>query len=499
MNLNRIFKLFLFTLLVGLVGAACRPVAPARPAPDENVTAVFQPTGELSPTSTPPASPGPLPTASPTPGLAPSPTLTASPTPLYKLDLSGYDPDLYGPVDISHNPPLIARSDETVNLVFDAANLICFSLPINCSLDAVLHYAYGETETFQTIQLANEIVDEMQSLVARLPAADQNGASLRYYAEFSVPEVGYTLRYPGAGTIDVFTIHDYIPVELPVENAVRPGEVVYDFFWGYGPDKVRQGTYGEYLTRVGPPAMDVADDGRIALMDPVNERIIVFNPDEGSYSSFPMPFANGFYADLAFGRESQLMVCDYQGEEIEETIGPDPYCYLLDADGKLVASAPVYVRSPSKITRDLKILDYSNSRLVAPFNPQRLANSREAQRQKENWEFPLLYPEGRDPFVAHYADLKERVAYEVRSVSPLGVLTDFDKTPQGYILTFSLGDRIRGVWIDPAGVVLKDVTLPKDTYSEINFNGQVAVGQDGSLYVMSSTRRGIEIHLVTPP
>jgi hypothetical protein len=66
-------------------------------------------------------------------------------------------------------------------------------------------------------------------------------------------------------------------------------------------------------------------------------------------------------------------------------------------------------------------------------------------------------------------------------------------------MTFSLGDRIRAVWIDDAGIVIKDVTLPKGDYSEINFNGQVAVAQDGSLYVMSSTERGIDAHLERAP
>lgn len=193
--------------------------------------------------------------------------------------------------------------------------------------------------------------------------------------------------------------------------------------------------------------MDVANDGRIALMDPVNERIIIFNPFEGSHSSYPLPFTYGFFADLAFDQEGRLMVCDYQGEEVEETFGPDPYCYLLGSDGKLEASTPVYVRSPAKITKDLKILDYSDAKLVVPFNSQGGANFREIQRQKETWEFPERYVEGQDPFVAQFADVKKGVAFEVHSASPLGVLTEFDKTPQGYIMTFSLGDRIRAVCI----------------------------------------------------
>jgi Tol biopolymer transport system component len=439
-------------------------------------------------------------TPPPTAILTSVPTPTTTPTPLFAFEPDGYDPDLFPPIDVAHNPPLIARRNETVRLVFDLVNTIyCTELQRYCRLEPTLSYTYGEGKAFQSIPLTYEIVNEMDSLVARLPATDPEGRSLRYYAEFAVPEADYTQRYPAAGTIDLFTIDGFIPVELEVENAVKPGEEVYDFFWGYGPDKVLQGYYREYLTRVGPPAMDVSDEGKIALIDPFNERIILFDPGEGSYSSYPLPFTHGFYADLAFDPEGRLMVCDYQGEEVEETLGPDPYCYLLLPDGTPGESTPVYVRSPAKMTEGLKILDYADSRLVAPFDSEGRANSREIQRQKKAWEFPLLYPEGGDPYLAHYADVKEGLAFEVHSASPLGVLTDFEKTPQGYLMTFSLGDRIRGVWIDPAGNVLKDVTLPKGAYSEINFNGQAAVAPDGSLYAMSSTERGIEIHFVRAP
>jgi hypothetical protein len=173
--------------------------------------------------------------------------------------------------------------------------------------------------------------------------------------------------------------------------------------------------------------MDVASDGRIALIDPVNERITIFNPEEGSYSSYPLPFKYGFYADLGFDRDGRLMVCDYQGEEVEETFGPDRYCYLLNPDGQPEASTPVYVRSPAKMTRDLKILDYSDARLVVPFNSQGETNAREIQRQKDPWDFPLRYVEGRI-HIARYADV-QRHAFGVHSQSPLGGLTEFVRRP----------------------------------------------------------------------
>jgi hypothetical protein len=442
------------------------------------------------------ASPSPTATASPTP----SPTAAPSPTPLFVFELSQYDPDIFQPIDLSHNPPLIARSDETVRLMFDPVNTIyCPELQRYCRLEPVLFYAYGEADTFQSLPLTREIVNEFEFLVARPPATDQAGRSLRYYAEFSVPEAGYTLRYPVAGTIDLFAAQVFIPVELPTQNPVAPGDIVYDFFWGFGPDKVRQASYEGYPTRVGPPAMDVASDGRIALMDPVNERVIIYNPNEGIYSSVPLPFTYKFNGDIAFDQNNRLVVFDWLGEEAEGTIVSIPYCYRLLPDGELDVSTPLYVKSPSHITKQLSVLDYYDARLVAPFNSQGEANSREAQRQKGTWDFPFRFMEGLDPFVAHFADVKEGLAFEVHSVSPLGVITEFAKTPQGYMMTFLIGDQIRAVWIDSHGIVLKDVTLPNGQYSEINFNGQVALAQDGSLYVLTSTERGIEIHFTTAP
>jgi len=448
-----------------------------------------------TPTQTPAPTFTPLPTASPTS----IPIPTASPTPLYVLDLSGYDPDIRPPIDVSHNPPLIARSDERLRLVFNPLNAFSMQAPISPIPEGVLHYTYGDSETFQTIPLEYELFEEMESLVARLPAADEDGNSLRYYAEFSVPEIDYSQRYPGAGTIDVFTTDDLIPVELPVENAVQPGEIVYDFFWGFGPDKVRRGLDQGGMYIIGPLAMDVADDGRLALMDPVNERVIIFNPQEESYGSVPMPFLYNNNADLGFNQQGRLMICDFAGVYMEGSSASVPYCYHLGLDGELDASTPVYVNSPANIATDHKVLDYDDYKLVVPFNAAGQPNSREIQREKETWNYPKLYVEGQDPFIARYADIETGVAFEVHSVSPLGVITEFEKTPQGYLMVFSLGNQIRGVWIDPAGKVLKDVTLPDGEYTQINFNSQAAVGSDGSLYTLNSTERGIEIQSVGAP
>jgi len=58
--------------------------------------------------------------------------------------------------------------------------------------------------------------------------------------------------------------------------------------------------------------MDVANDGRIALMGQVNERLIIFNPDQESYTPFPLPFTYAFQGGVALNKNGRLMVCDFQ-------------------------------------------------------------------------------------------------------------------------------------------------------------------------------------------
>lgn len=204
--------------------------------------------------------------------------------------------------------------------------------------------------------LVKEVIEGLEQWVTRLPATDEAGRSLHYYAEFSFPEAGYIQRYPTAGTIDLFTTANFISVELPAENPVEPGDKVYTFYWSYGPNTVH--TAEEGYIRVGPPALDVASDGRIALLNPVDNRVLIYDPRDEAYSSFPVPF--GVYpddVDLAFDQNDQLMVCDFYGKEVKEIPRDIPYCYRLLSDGTIGASVPVYANFPVKLTEDLKVLD----------------------------------------------------------------------------------------------------------------------------------------------
>jgi hypothetical protein len=107
--------------------------------------------------------------------------------------------------------------------------------------------------------------------------------------------------------------------------------------------------------------------------------------------------------------------------------------------------------------------------------------------------------EGQAPYVVRFADVEAGTAFEVHSVSPLGVILGFERTPQGYLMLFELYNQVRAVWTDPAGTILKDLSLPAEQHTEVTLGGQVAVAQDGSLYVLSSTERGIEVHVAGAP
>ena len=432
-------------------------------------------------------------------------TPTALPTPIFTIDLSEYDPDIFPAGVVEHEqPPLIARADETVMLAFWLSGMIyCEELQRDCRVDPLLYYSYGEVESFQSVPLVKEVVEGLEQWVTRLPAANETGKSLQYYAEFSFPEAGYIQRYPTAGTIGLFTPANFISIELPDENPVEPGDKVYKLYWGFGPNSVHAIVSGHIS--MGPSALDVASDGRIALLNSVNNRVLIYDPQQEAYSSFPLPFSFGYpdQADLAFDQDDQLIVCDFDGQRAEKILRNIPYCYRLLSDGTIDASVPMYAHSPVKLTEDLKVLDRYDYKLILPFDAQWEPNSREAQRQKQTWELPhrlVLGPDGSlDWRTARFADIREGLAFEVHSDFGLGTLDGFEKTPQGYLMLFRSGaEQVRAVWVNPAGLVLKDITLPHGQYTVVP-GGQAAVARDGSLYLMSSTENGLEIHVAEAP
>ncbi len=490
------FPMVILTLALALTACQAITTTPtnqpsAQAVSTSSITAPAVDTKPASTTAAPPSA-----TSSPTITL--TPTSTATPTPAILIDLRRYDFDVWPPIDVLHNPPLIVRMDETVNLEF---SFVCKYTPLGpkCPSIVTLYVSYGEGNEFTPQALTEEDHDSLRVLTTTLPASDEGGQPLRrYYLQITDPQVGLEVRYPAAGAVDLFVADELIAVDLPVQKPVETGELALGLPWGDDPEAVglRQQSAG-YPWRQGPVAMDVADDGRIALLDLVKERILIFDPTKG-FTTIPIPFKLLNYPDVQFDRDGQIAVFDPTGEPLEgQSAVYIPRFFRFLPDGQIDTVAPVFVRWPGRLNEDLQVFDTGESRLVTPFDASGKANSRETQRQKQSPRLTMKYMLETVNDV-RFADWEKGIAFAVHSESNLGAIICFEKTPQGYAAVFE-GDQLRAIWFDESGKVLKDVTLPREEYSEIKPVGRTSVMPDGSLYFLRSTKKGIEVRSVTAP
>lgn len=244
--------------------------------------------------------------------------------------------------------------------------------------------------------------------------------------------------------------------------------------------------------------MDVAKDGRIALLDIVKKRILIFDPAAKNYASIPIPFNPINYPDVQFDRNGQLAAFDPVGAPLDERSTANvPRLYRLLPDGQIGAVAPVFVRWPGNLNQDLQVFDTSEERLVTPFDAAGKANPREIQREKTSPRLTMKYMLETVNDV-RFADWEKGLAFALHSEPSLGAICCFEKTPQGYLAVFE-GNTLRAVWFDETGKVLKDVTLPREEYTEINPDGRTSVRSDGGLYYLRSTEKGIEVRFVPAP
>jgi hypothetical protein len=411
------------------------------------------------------------------------------------INLDRFDPDVHPAISVSHNPPFIARTDDIVKIEFDFVCAYAYEAPgLNCGLDATLFISFGGGEEFSPVPLIKENQDGLRVWSAHIWASDEEGQPLRYYLQVNDPQAKLEVRYPIEGAIDLFVVSEFIPIDLPAQKQAELGELVRSLPWGSGCEAVGLRDRGGYPSREGTLAMDLGEDGRIALLDHVNGRVLLFDPMIKSYTNIPLLFTLRSSDDVQFDWNGQLVVFDPVGASIDPSKAHISQLYRLLPDGRIEAVAPVFVNIPAWLTKELKVIDLAYSKLVAPFSPSGEVNSREAQRQKQPLELLAKYMI-HTVHEVRFDDTQKGIAFAVRSVSPLGAITYFEKTPQGYIAVFE-GDQIRAIWFDAAGIVLKDITMTRDEYSEISVFGHTAINPSGSLYVMGTTVRGVEVRFV---
>lgn len=496
--------------LLGLVSlvlilAACRASTgepTSQPSVQPGTQQVLTSTEPLpSVTLAPTPTPVPSSTATSTPTIYTSPTITATPAPI--VDLHRFDFDVWPPIDVSHISPLIARLDEVVKLEFG----IHYHVSNHDGRDPDLRHdsvvrlfvAYGSENDFKSIPLVanyKEYSDRPYSTSIR--ANDKTGQSLRYYLLVEDRESNITVRYPTAGALDIFVVSEFIPVNLAAQKPVEYGKVALKLPWGDGPEAVKlQEIRVGYPWRVGPLAMDVADDGRIALLDRANKRVLLFDPAEKRFTSIPLSFFPGSNDDVQFDRNGQVAVLDRKGEPLgDQSTVRIPRLYRFLPDGQIGAVAPIFAQWPSWLTGDMQVFDWDDQRLVSPFDASGEPNSREIQRQKQSPRLIVKYNDtGTEIW---FVDREKGIAFDLHSASGFGAPIGLETTPSGYVAVFGW-DQIRAIWFDLFGNVLKDVTLPNRQYSEVYPQGQAAIDQNGSLYVMDTTQTGVFVWYVQAP
>lgn len=397
-------------------------------------------------------------------------------------NLSHFDPDVHPALDVSHTPPVILRSDETAHLEF------LFGCPYltdpavqRCRPEATLYTAWGDG-SFQATALGNS-----GEAALDLPASDSSGGALRYYIEAQDTPAGVAIRYPIEGFIEPTVVLAFIPVNVPAATAVS-GEAMLHLPWGTGEGQVGLLPASEAAT-VGPDAIEVGPDGRIAILDQVNRRVVLADPKTGAITSFAAPL--GGTGDVGIDAAGQIVVLDTAGVPDPSSGVWIPQLYRFTPNGNLVAQTPIYAQLPGELVGTREVIDHSDARSVVPFNAQGNARSRADQRASRGR--PTLRVQFVDARRARLEDTARGLVFEVSSETDLGAIALFRRVQKGYLAVFDAPETLRIVWFDRDGTVIRNVSIPGQEADWVNPYGQASVGQDGTVYILMGTAEGIDI------
>lgn len=407
------------------------------------------------------------------------------------LNMDKFDPDVYPAIHVLHLPPVMAQVGERVPLKFDFACVYNLEVDTACQLEASLYVAYGPGNSFNLLPVVRE--RSSPQLAVRVPASDDKGQALRYYVQVYDPEVNVRVRYPQQDSIEVALTPKFSVVDLSTAQArVLPGERVLSMPWGKGPEQVGLRGEGEQPLR-GPDALAVAPDGKLALLDHGNSRVIVFDPATRTFRRYAAPLKGVGHA--VYDTHGQLLVMDLVGERLDSGRRA-PQLYRLSPGGQIELAAPVFAALADDVFPDGTVLDAATGRQVRPMSPTGQARSRQEQRQGQV-QRPLL-SRLVDGYTSRFMDTRRGVAFEIRDNRGLGPIARFVETAHGYVVVFQL-DNLRVLWLDQSGRVRGQASIANPEYADLNPTGKVAVGQDETVYVLSSTSAGIEIRSLQLP
>jgi len=408
------------------------------------------------------------------------------------LDLSLFDDEMNPAIYVDHLSPVVVKEGETFDLEFV---LSCAYIDIfpDCSPNGTLFVADAPNGKFTPIQLEEDNQTGLRVFRTTLVAPMKKGQSVEYYLEVFEPQGQVNFRYPSSGTVQVEVVETFAEVLVPQSPEITTGQLILQLPWGNNESSV--GLFEHETMIAGPGAFATSTKGEIALQDPVNQRVLLYNQELHTFRSFAVHLSDS--GDLEFQADGSLLVANFFGEKTDGEESILPQLYRIKADrGAIERVGPIFARIPFYLTKDASILNRDDS-LVKPMDAQGKGRSREAQKNDRGK--PPLGIRWLDENHSRFSDPKAGVAIETSSVSPSGFISHFVKTNDGYVIVFR-SDVMHVLWLDREGKLLSDTTVKPELYTEWNPYTLVKVTPDGEVWYMSSTQDGgIAIYEITQP
>jgi hypothetical protein len=244
--------------------------------------------------------------------------------------------------DVLHTPPLLARDGSRVTLRYD---VVCqadgFGKP--CALKGDLFVRRARDVAYRPTRLAPAGESGLAATV------DVPAGGLSYYAVIE-DGAGSSMTVPAGGAVApqrAWAVPELTPVNLGVHvfgQARKPDGRVFAAPWGSGSGALGLIT-GREMARIGPSAFDIAPDGRVAVLDQVNDRLALYRP--GAVPRYvPIAFSGG-EGDLALGTDGAAYVLDQGAETVVRSYAPSgaqmAVANVAGSGGDMLRAAPAGV------------------------------------------------------------------------------------------------------------------------------------------------------------
>jgi hypothetical protein len=433
----------------------------------------------------------PLPTFEQSPAIKLTPSLQIEDPPTKITSQTGstledFDPLIDSRIIVTHFPPLIAKTGDTMQLDFIIDCAKPGDKSSRCKPEATLFAAFGSESDFEPQILTKELRDSQEIWTINLPAADSNGRALQYYIEVKDEKAKLQSRYPLTGAIELVVVPTFTTIDLSSdEPPIREGEQILRASWGSGPEQVGF-SKEEGRDPLGPSAFDMAPDGKIAVLDEVNQRVLLFDLQTNETISYPVALKG--WGDVAFADADEIMILDLVGEN------GTPQLYMVDTtDNKTDHLGAVFTSGSADLTAGSTISDANLGRVIHPINSLGFIKSKEEQTQ--DYVVAELLTRWQSDYRSFFVNTQENLIFEIQSTTPLGAIAYFGKTSNAYIVIFER-EFLRILWISPTGQILDDCLVPNQQEAPINHYGRFVINQNGSIYYLSTTPNGMEIRRV---